>query len=175
MTTDTSPAAARARPAPAGATGEAAGAAASPRVPLKAGFLTDDLGDLGAVRFVGVRCDECGIALLGRRRRCENCSSRAVREETFASGGVVHTWTVQRYPPPPPHVGPTPWVPRAVAWIDLDHGPRIMGPLAAPVDEVRIGMRVSADFLVGWRDDQGRDVVSFLFRPEQAPARENAR
>jgi len=152
----------------------AAGAASGQRVPLKAGFLTDDLADLSAVRFVGVRCEECGITLLGRRRRCENCSSRQVREETFASGGVVYTFTVQRYPPPPPHVGPTPWVPRAVAWIDLDHGPRIMGPIAAPIDDVRIGMRVTAEFLVGWRDEKGRDVVSFLFRPEQASVRENA-
>ena len=142
------------------------------RVPLKAAMLTDDLVNLEAVQFVGVRCRDCGTTLLLRRARCENCSSKDLIHETFASSGVVYTFTIQRYPSPVPHVGPTPWVPRPVAWIDLDNGPRVMGPIAARADEVRIGMRVTAEFLVGWQDELGREVVSFHFRPESAMALE---
>lgn len=138
---------------------------AADRVPFKPGFLNGDLADLSAVRFAGSRCRACGVALLGRRRRCENCSSRDVADETFGTRGTVHTFTVQRYPPPPPFVAPQPWVPRAVAWVDLDGGPRILAPVAGPADGVAIGLPVVAEFEVAWRDEQGRDVVGFVFRP----------
>lgn len=156
-----------------GAAGASPAGLAAGRVPLKAGMLTDDLGNLEAVHFVGVRCRDCGTTLLLRRARCENCSSKNLNDESFASSGVVYTFTIQRYPPPPPHVGPTPWIPRPVAWIDLDNGPRIMGPIAARADELQIGMRVTAEFVVGWRDELGREVVSFQFRPERALAQES--
>jgi hypothetical protein len=34
-------------------------------------------------------------------------------------------------------------------------------------------MRVTAEFVVGWRDELGREVVSFQFRPERALAQES--
>jgi uncharacterized OB-fold protein len=141
------------------------------RVAFKRGFLTEPLDDLSAVRFTGSRCRDCGVALLGERRRCENCASRNVEQTTFETRGVVHSVTVQRYPPPAPFVGPTPWVPRAIAWIDLDgRGPRIMAPVSGPADAVGIGARVRVEFVVGWSDEEGREVVSFVFHPEGAGA-----
>jgi uncharacterized OB-fold protein len=133
------------------------------RVPFKRGFLTEPLDDLASVRFAGSRCRACGVALLGVRRRCENCASRDVDPVEFESSGVIYSVTVQRYPPPLPFAAPTPWVPRAVAWIDLDrHGPRIMAPVAGAADEPRIGSRVRFAFAVGWSDDAGRDVISYV-------------
>lgn len=139
------------------------------RVGFKPGFLVGDLSDFNAVRFSGIRCRECGIALLGVRRRCENCSSTDISQEVFSSKGTIYTFTVQRYPPPPPFVGPQPWVPRAVAWVDLDEkGPRILAPVEGTVDQVTIGLRVTARFDVGWQDEQGREVVAFSFVPENS-------
>lgn len=133
---------------------------------MKAGLLAGPLEDLASVRFAGIRCRDCGIALAGERARCENCSSRNVETTCFATTGVVYSVTVQRYPPPPPFVAPNPWVPRALAWIDLDrNGPRLMGVVSGPAERVRIGSRVRVEFLVGWSDDQGREVVSFVFHP----------
>jgi uncharacterized OB-fold protein len=133
------------------------------RAPFKRGFLTEPLEDLAAVRFTGSLCRACGVALLGVRRRCENCASRDVDSVEFESTGVIYSVTVQRYPPPPPFAAPTPWLPRAIAWIDLDgHGPRIMAPVAGSADAARIGSRVRFAFVVGWSDDAGRDVVSYV-------------
>ena len=142
------------------------------RVAFKPGFLVGDLTALESVRFAGIRCGSCGIALLGRRRRCENCASTEVVDAQFAPTGSVHTYTIQRYPPPTPFVASQPWIPRGLAWIDLDdRGPRILGPIEGPADQVSIGMRVVARFSPGWSDDSGREVVAFSFAPASAVLR----
>jgi len=139
------------------------------RVPFRSGFLAGDLTNLAGVRFAGSRCRECGVTLLGRRRRCENCSSRSIVDEVFGTRGVVHSFTVQRYPPPLPFTAPQPWVPRVIAWIDLEgHGPRILGPVSGLAERVEIAQAVLAEFHVAWRDDHGREVVAFVFRPVDA-------
>jgi uncharacterized OB-fold protein len=131
-------------------------------------MLAGSLYDLASVRFAGIRCRACGVALLGERKRCENCASRNVETTRFATTGAVYSVTVQRYPPPAPFVADTPWVPRALAWIDLDAtGPRLMGIVSGPAERVRIGSRVRVEFLVGWSDEKDREVVSFVFHRDE--------
>ncbi|MET0660639.1 MAG: OB-fold domain-containing protein, partial [Steroidobacteraceae bacterium] len=108
------------------------------------------------------RCGDCKIVLLGRRLRCENCSSRNLTHEVFSNRGTVYTYTIQRYPPPPPFVARQPWAPRGVAWVDLhDGGPRILAPLDGDVKNIAIGAEVALQFHIGWTDAAGSDVVAF--------------
>jgi hypothetical protein len=136
------------------------------RIPFSPGFLTDDLSDLERVRLVGSRCGNCGISLLGRRRRCENCTSADLRDEVFEPGGTVYSFTVQRYRPPGLATASDAWVPRPIAWIDLDeNGPRIMGIVAASPEEMAIGMRVHLRATEAWSDEDGREAVGYEFVP----------
>ncbi len=142
------------------------------RIAFKPGFTTDDLCDLANVRLIGSRCTECRTVLLGLRHRCENCSSPQLVTEVFGSNGSVYTYTVQRYPPPPPFVSQQSWQPRAVAWVDLENdGPRILGPIDAPAQDVSIGLAVRVVFDIGWTDAAGREVVSFAFKLSGGSAR----
>lgn len=136
-------------------------------LPFRAGFLAGDLTDLASVSLAGSRCNACGIALFGQRHRCENCSSADLSHGAFAQTGRVHSYTVQRYAPPPPHALSTdPWQPRPVAWIDLDDGgPRVLGPISCPPEEVSIGMAVRTRCQVGWHDAEGRPVIAYGFLP----------
>ena len=136
-------------------------------IPFRAGFLAGDLSRPASLKLAGSRCKACGIALFGQRHRCENCSSPDLDHVAFARTGTVHTYTVQRYAPPPPHSLPTaPWQPRPVAWIDLDdNGPRILAPIACAPEEVSIGMKVRAECHVGWHDAEGRPVIAYGFAP----------
>ena len=137
------------------------------RIPFSDGFLFGDLIHPQGLRLAGSRCAECGIALWGVRRRCENCSSVQVIEEVFSPVGTVFTFTVQRYAPPKPHALQEPWKPRPVAWIDLvGNGPRVLAPIDCTADDVRIGMRVRLHCEVGYVDDKGREVVVYKFVPE---------
>ena len=134
------------------------------RIPFREGFMAGDLASLKDVRLAGSRCLDCGISLLGDRHRCENCSSKNVVHEVFAAEGTIHTYTIQRYPPPQPHSLPvSPWVPRALAWVDLASGPRILAPIEGPLDAVKIGASVKLSCDVSWTDAEGRDVVAYKF------------
>jgi uncharacterized OB-fold protein len=158
------------RPADAGATVPVQELTAP--VAFDPGFIAGDPADLTSLRLRGSRCLTCGIALLGQRRRCENCAGSDVADEIFATTGNVWTWTVQRYAPPPPYevIGEA-WQPRAVAWVDLaDGGPRILAPVIGPDDVedvaagMAVGMSVDLAFTIAWHDVEGRGVVAFAFR-----------
>lgn len=136
------------------------------RVPFQDGFLYGDAADPAGLRLAGSRCADCGVALWGVRRRCENCSSVRVVPEVFERCGTVHTYTVQRHPPPRPHRLPEPWVPRPVAWVDLDgRGPRVLTPIDCAPEAVSIGLRVELRCRVGHVDERGREVITYAFAP----------
>jgi uncharacterized OB-fold protein len=142
-------------------------AEAADRVPFARDFLTDDLQDLDAIRLVGSRCNDCGIALLRRRHRCENCASVKVVHRVFAPTGSIYSFTIQRYPPPLPFVAQSPWIPRPVAWVDIDDdGPRIISVVEAAPEDMAIGMPVRLVCTVNAHSDNGQQVVTYAFAPD---------
>jgi uncharacterized protein len=144
----------------------------SRRLPFAPGFVEGELTNLRTPKLVGSRCRDCGVVLLGRRVRCENCSSKNLGSETFSSTGTIYSFTIQRYAPPPPFRAQSPWVPRPIAWVDLDDsGPRILGPVACAPEALRMGGRVELLFEVGWAEDSGDEFVVFGFRPYSQAAR----
>ncbi len=134
------------------------------RVPFRIGFLNGDLRNLESVRLAGSKCSDCSIVLFGERHRCENCSSKNITSMTFRKNGVVFSYTVQRYAPPKPNACPDPWVPRPLAWIDLDDGgPRIMAPVDCDPNSIAIGSAVTLCCEAGWTDHNGCEVVAYKF------------
>ena len=136
------------------------------RVPFAEGFLTTPLSDLNNVRFTGSRCRSCGIALLSKRHRCENCSSKNLDDQVFSNKGKIYSYTVQRYPPPKPYFGPDPWTPRPLAWVDINEGgPRVLSPIDCEPDALKIGMEVELILETGGEDNKGNDVIIYKFKP----------
>jgi uncharacterized protein len=140
--------------------------AGSRRFPFAHGFIEGDLANLASARLKGSRCRDCGVVLLGKRLRCENCSSKNLDSEIFSATGTIYTFTIQRFPPPPPFRAPSPWLPRPIAWVDLDDsGPRILGPIACAPEVVKMRAKVELFFEVGWTEDSGDEAIVFGFRP----------
>jgi uncharacterized OB-fold protein len=87
-------------------------------------------------------------------------------DEVFARHGSIYSFTVQRFRPPGNPIGPDPWAPRPLAWVDLaENGPRVLGIVEAELEELAIGLPVRLVAMQGWRDDDGDPAVGYAFRP----------
>lgn len=89
-------------------------------------------------KVVGARCSACRYPTAPASPWCPVCQSREQRAATFGPGGTVWASTIVEIP-----VGK--WVPPyAMAYVDLDDGPRVIAHLSTP-QVVPPGTRVQID------------------------------
>ncbi|MTV26388.1 hypothetical protein FTX61_13325 [Nitriliruptoraceae bacterium ZYF776] len=100
-----------------------------------------ETGSDGAV-LVGQRCAGCGTVNATARARCPDCRGE-LHPARFGPGGRVWSATVVRIPVP----GRQP--PYAVAYVDLDDGPRVLAHVTnvedAPTPGTRVRLTTSND------------------------------
>ena len=107
----------------------------------------------GAARgeFMIKFCEACGKAHHYPRARCPHCFSERTVWRNGSGRGTVYSWTVFRR-------GPAPY---AIAYVELDEGPRILTNLVeCNLDRIAIGDRVEVVFT----PTQGGPPVP-MFRP----------
>jgi uncharacterized protein len=105
------------------------------------------------------QCDACGTVVWHPRAHCTGCTGGTLSWHTASGQGSVYTFSVVRQSY---HPFFRTRVPYAVAWIDLDEGPRILSNVVGvkdPSADITCGQRVTVE----WED---HDEVSIpLFRP----------
>ena len=135
-------------------------------IPIKEGIFTTPLLPLEGVSLRGSKCRSCGAVELGKSLGCVNCASDDAEDITFSRKGTVYTYTIARYPPQPPFIAPDPYVPFAMAWVELPEGVRILSPLTdCDIERVEIGMVVELVVDKLYEDDEGNEIVAYKFRP----------
>jgi uncharacterized OB-fold protein len=96
-------------------------------------------------RLVLPRCDACNQVHFYPRALCPHCGGNAFAWVAAAGQGTVYSFTTIRRAPSPAF---EPHVPYVVAIVELDEGPHLMTNIVkCDADKVRIGDRVSVDFL----------------------------
>ena len=106
------------------------------------------------------QCADCDTVVFYPRRHCTGCLGNNLIWKTSAGKGTVYTYSVVRQSY---HPFFRQRVPYAVAWIDLDEGPRLVSNVIGvedPLGDVQIGMRVQ----VRWEEHEELSVP--LFEPE---------
>lgn len=99
-------------------------------------------------RVRGARCTACGYPTAPAAPWCPACQHREQREAEFGPGGVVWSSTLVHIP-----VGR--WrPPYALAYVDLDDGPRVLVHLDRP-EVLQAGSRVR---IIG--ADEGGDLIA---------------
>jgi len=95
---------------------------------------------LGELRIQ--RCNACGDLRFPPGPACPSCGALDRGHVVAAGTGTVFSYVVHRHPPVPGKE-----LPIVIALVDLDEGVRMVGEVAdvAP-EEIRIGMRLRADF-----------------------------
>ena len=105
------------------------------------------------------QCADCETIVFYPRAHCTGCLSRNLTWRTSKGEGQVYTFSVVRQSYHPFFRARVPY---AVAWIDLDEGPRLLSNVvgvADPAAELRVGHRVRVE----WEEHE--ELAIPLFRP----------
>jgi uncharacterized protein len=134
------------------------------QVPIADGLFT---GSPDTPQLVGSRCTRCREVTFPKQSSCPACTSDSTEEVLLARRGTLWTWTIQRFPPPPPFIGDTEhFEPYGVGYIELPEGVRVESRLTtADPGALEIGMEMELvlEKFVDGPDGEAR--MSFAFAP----------
>ncbi|MAE97296.1 MAG: DNA-binding protein [Deltaproteobacteria bacterium] len=119
-------------------------------------------------RLLGSRCRSCNTPYFPRSPACHHpvCTRSEVDDTAFGPRGKLWSWAVQNYPPPPPARFDEPYVPYTVGVVDLEDGLRVVGRMSVDdAKSLRAGVEVELAIEPLCHDEQGREVMSWAFRP----------
>src|SRR5438105_2791534 len=131
-------------------------------VPVHEGLFTVDTD--GAARLIGGRCVQCGRHQFPVAAVCPYCGSDGVEQTLLSAGGTLWAWTAVTAPPP----GYRGDVPYGFGVVELPEGVRVLTRLTeSDPARLRAGqpMRLVVDVL--HVDDEGRQVVTYAFGPDE--------
>ncbi|MFH1484481.1 MAG: OB-fold domain-containing protein [Chloroflexota bacterium] len=138
-------------------------------MPIREDFFDGPLSHPAQVRLAGCRCGSCGEVFFGKRTACENCQSEDLTGLTLGRQGKLWSYTVIRHRPPPPYVGPEPFVPFGVGWVELPEGVRVLSALTGcDVDKLKAGMDLELVIERLCEDEEGNEIMTYRFRPVSA-------
>jgi len=105
------------------------------------------------------KCADCETVIFYPRRHCTGCLGNNLIWQTASGKGTVYSYSVvrQSYHPFFRNL-----IPYAVAWIDLDEGPRLLSNVIGvddPLNDVSIGQRVEVE----WEEHE--ELCIPLFKP----------
>lgn len=130
-------------------------------VPLKGGlFRLPDSRD-GRPVLIGSRCPTCGTHFFPKRAVCLNCYREGLGDADLSGRGKLLTYTVARQTPP----GSLIEAPYIIAVVELPETVAVESVLRADLDAVKVGMDVEIVLARMKEDDEGNDVMSFMFEP----------
>jgi uncharacterized OB-fold protein len=134
------------------------------RIPVAEGLFT---WPSDSPRLLGSQCDSCGETTFPVQQGCPSCNSHASKEIPLSPRGTLWTWTIQNFPPPHPYIGDVEnFVPYGVGYIELPEGVRVEARLTeSDPAALSIGMEMELTLEPFGNDDEGREVVTFAFRP----------
>ncbi len=121
-------------------------------------------------RLIGTRCTSCGTHYFPKSLSCRNpqCRDKKIEDVLLGPRGTLYSYTLQAYRPPAlfrmEH-----WAPYMIGQVELPEGLRVMGMLTGcDNNEVRIGMDVELTVEPLYTNEEGREVMTYKFRPVAA-------
>ena len=131
------------------------------RVPAVDGWFTS--GDAPAL--LGTRCTSCGTYFFPREETyCRNpdCRGRGFEEVELSRRGRIWSFTDNRYQPPAPYVSADPFVPYAIAAVELEEERLVvLGQLEPGVDVAGLKAGQEVALVIGtlYEDDDHEYLV----------------
>ncbi|MBL4865028.1 MAG: Zn-ribbon domain-containing OB-fold protein [Pseudomonadales bacterium] len=95
------------------------------------------------------QCDDCNTVVFYPRSHCTGCTSGTLSWKTASGKGTIYSYSIVRQSYHPFYKQKVPY---AVAWIDLDEGPRLMSNIVGiddPSKDIKIGQKVEVEWEEG--------------------------
>jgi uncharacterized OB-fold protein len=123
-------------------------------------------------QLIGSRCDACAARTFPAQSYCPRCASTAMSEVLLPRTGVLWTWTIQGFrPKSPPYAGGDTvdtFEPFGVGYVDLDGEILVEARLTEnDASRLEIGAVLELVLIPLYRDEEGRDVLTYAFRPQE--------
>lgn len=118
-------------------------------------------------RLIASKCTGCAEVAFPAQASCPCCAGHSTEQILLSPSGTLWTWTIQRFPPPPPFIGDRDdFTPYGVGYIELPEGVRVEARLTVnDPDQLAIGMEmelVLEEFAVAGEETRR---MTFAFRP----------
>ena len=134
-------------------------------VPIREGIFVLPAGSGEKASLLGSRCKACGRVFFPPRHVCPQCFSDEFDSVRLSRVGKLYTFSIVRYAPP----GLT--APYAVGYVDLPEGVRVFSILADwDQGTLDIGMDVELIIDTFRVDEDGKEILTYKFRPVRQPA-----
>jgi uncharacterized OB-fold protein len=113
-------------------------------------------------RLTGVKCRSCGELFFPKRAKCIKCFAEEMEEVALSQRGKVYSYTIVHHATPG-YTGPLPY---AVGAVELPGGIVVLSPLTqCHLDQLKIGMDVELVLEKLYEDENGKEVISYKFKP----------
>ena len=134
--------------------------------------VADGLFDIvgGQPKLIGSRCLSCETVYFPQALSCRNpqCRDKSVVQTFLPDRGTLHSFTIQRYQPPPLFRMDN-WSPYALGLVDLGDGLQVMGMLTGvALDAISIGMPVKLVVEPLYADADSGEISTYKFAPDGA-------
>ncbi len=122
-------------------------------------------------RLIGSRCGACGETRFPVQGSCARCAGTEMETVDLPTNGTLWSWTVQGFlPKNPPYAGretALDFVPYGVGYVDLPGACIVESRLTENrAEHLRIEMPVRLVLVPFTTDDEGHEVLTFAFAPE---------
>ena len=125
----------------------------------------------GEPQLLGGKCKACGNYTFPISAGCPKCAATDMEKTPLGTTGTLWAWTVQGFPPKsPPYLGdndPKSFKPFGVGYVEL---PEVIVEARLTESEpakLREGMPLTLTLETLFQDEEGRDVVTFAFKPTE--------
>lgn len=133
------------------------------QIPIKQGLF--EWGEDGP-HLLGSRCRLCGEVVFPANPACPQCCQQTTEVIPLSRRGILYSFTIQRFKPPPPYGGPEPFKPYGVGIIELPEGLRVTSVLeeSDPI-KLHVGMEMELVITKFFEDEEGNEILAYKFRP----------
>lgn len=121
-------------------------------------------------RLIGIRCKGCGDVSFPKTiiKHRPECPNRETEEILLGNHGVLKSYTIQYYQPPPLFKGPEPFEPYAIGSLVVAEGIEVFGIIKdCSFGDLAVGMKMEVVFEKLYTDVEGNDRITWKFRPVQ--------